>query len=155
MAMQARNQAAVVAYAVVRLVRGLKTLLRDRLETQEERFTPAASSQLHELFVARGIRRALACPPFSQRGESPEEFLCVTRIRADVIVPKHYRACRTRRDFTDDLINRTIPDRPRTVEERNGAVIAPMRAPARCNGDGLPVAAAADQIPTWRGHAGE
>jgi len=51
--MQVRDEPAIVTDAVVRLVRGLKTLLRDRLETQEERLAPAPRRQLHELFVAR------------------------------------------------------------------------------------------------------
>src|SRR5690242_20281552 len=61
--MQVRNQPAIVAYAVVRLVGGLKTLLRNRLKAQEKRLAPAPGRQLHELFVACGIRGALACPP--------------------------------------------------------------------------------------------
>src|SRR5690348_12839021 len=130
-AMQVRDEPAIVSHAVVRLVCGLETLLRDGLETQEERLAPAPRRQFHKLFVARGIRRALARPPFPQRSKSPEEFLGVTRISADVIVPEHYRACRTRRDFTHNLINRTIPDRARTIKEGDRAVITSMRASAR------------------------
>jgi len=153
--MQARDEPAIVSDSVVSLVRGLKTLLRDRLETHKERLASAPCGQLHEFIVANGIGRALARPPFSQRSKSPEEFLRVARISTDVIVPEDDRACRTRRDFTHNLINWTVPDRARTVEKRDCAVIAAVRTSACCNRDGFPVPASLDQVPPWCGHASE
>src|SRR6185437_10232079 len=88
-AMQVRDQPAIVVDAIVSLVCSLKTLLRDRLETQEERLAPTSRRQSYELFVTHGIRRALARPPFSERSKSPEELLRIARVSADVIVPEH------------------------------------------------------------------
>src|SRR5581483_11431324 len=52
---QVHDQLAIILHAIMRLVCGLKTVLRDRLETQKERLTPASRSQFHELFIANGI----------------------------------------------------------------------------------------------------
>ncbi len=145
----------VVVDAIVRLVRRLEALLRDRLEAQEQRLATAPRRKCDELLVARGVGRALARPPFLERSEGPEELLRVTRIRADVVVPEHDRARRARRDLADDFVDRTVAHRPRTVEERDRTVVAAVGTPSRCDGDRLPVAASFDEVPARGRHAGE
>ena len=67
MAVKVRDETAVVVDAVVRLVRCLKALLRDRLEAQEQRFATAPCRELDEFLVARGVGSALARPPLFER----------------------------------------------------------------------------------------
>src|SRR5262249_29486699 len=88
-AVQVRDQPAGVVHAVVCLIRRLETLLRYRLETEEQRLATAARREFDELLVARSVGGTLAGPPFPKRRERAEEFLRVTRIRADVVVPEH------------------------------------------------------------------
>jgi hypothetical protein len=66
--MKVRDEPAIVSDPVVRLVRGLKTLLRDRLETQEERLTPAPRRQ-----APRTLRRARHSPCTGLSTISPAE----------------------------------------------------------------------------------
>ena len=150
-----RDEPAVVVDAVVRLVRRLEALLRDRLEAQEQRLATAPRRELDELLVARGVGRALARPPLPERSERPEELLRVARVRADVVVPEHDRARRARRDLADDLVDGAVADGPRPVEERDRAVVAAVGTASRRDRDRLPVAASLDEVPARRGHAGE
>ncbi len=133
------DEPAVVVHAVVSLVRGGKALLRDRLEAQEQRLASASCGELDELLVPRRVGGALTRPPLPERRERPEELLRVARPRADVVVPEHG----------------TVPVGPRSIEERDGAVVATVRTAARRDRDRLPVSASLDEIPARSRHAGE
>ena len=69
-AMKVRDESPVVDHAVVRFVRGLEALLRDRFEAEEQRLAAASRRELDELFVARRVGGALARPPFPERNQS-------------------------------------------------------------------------------------
>jgi len=154
-AVKVRDDAAVIVDAIVRLVGGIEAVLRDRLQAQKQRLASAPRGEFDELLVACGVRRALAGPPFLERGEGPEEFFRVPRIRADVVVPEHDRASRARRDLPGDFVDRTIAHSPRTVEQRDRTVVAAMGTAARGNGDRFSIPAAFDEVPAWCAHAGE
>src|SRR5262245_84719 len=155
MTVKARNDSMVVVNAVVRLVRRLEAILRDRLEAQEKRLAAAARRKSDQLLVTRGVGRTLTYPPFLQWSQGPEELLRVPRIRSNVVVPEHDRAGRARRDFADDFVNGAVAHRPRAIEERDRTVVAAMGTPSRCNGDRFPVAASFDEVPARSRHAGE
>src|SRR5215831_17901492 len=112
--MEHDNEPAVVVDTVVRLVRGGEALLRDGLEAHEQRLASALRRELHELLVTRRGGGALARPPLPERRERPEELLRVARARADVVVPEHNRAGRTRGNLADDLVDGTAPVGPRS-----------------------------------------
>src|SRR5438046_2050801 len=74
-AVKVRDETAVVVDAVVRLVRRLEALLRDRLEAQEQSLATAPRRELDELLVPYGVGRALARPPPLERSGGPAESL--------------------------------------------------------------------------------
>src|SRR5262249_47894255 len=153
--MEQGDQPAIVVDSVVPLVRGHEAFLRDRLETQEQCLASASGRELDELLVVRRVGGALTCPPLPEWRERLAEVLRVSRTRADVVVPEHDRARRARGDLADDLIDGTIPEGPRSVEERDRAVVATVRTAAGRDCDRLPVSASLDEIPARRRHAGE
>src|SRR4029453_1881421 len=154
-AVQEGDEPAVVVDAVVRLVRRLEALLRDRLEAQEQRLAAAPRRELDELLVARGVGSALARPPLSERREGPEELLRVARVRAAVVVPEYDRAVRARGDLTDDLVDGTVSHGPGTVEERDRAIVAAVGTAPRRDRDRLPVSPSLDEVPARGRHAGQ
>lgn len=151
--MKQGDEAAIVADAIVPLVRGGEARLRDRLQAEEQRLAAALRCERDELLVTRRAGGALAGPPLPQWRERPEELLRVARARADVVVPEHNRACWTRGDFADDLVDGAAPEGPRPVEKRDRAVVAAMRTASRRDRDRLSVSAPLDEVPAWRRHA--
>src|SRR5439155_16930791 len=99
-------------------------------EAHEQRLATAGGSQALELLVPRGGRRALARPPLAERRQRTEQLLRVARIRADVVVPEHDGTGRAVRDLAHDLVDRTVAHGARPVQERDRAVVAPVRAAA-------------------------
>src|SRR4029453_6850180 len=102
---KARNDSMVVVDPIVRLVRRLEALLRDRLEAQEKRLATAARRTCNQLLVACGVGRALARPPFLERSKGAEELLRVTRIGSHFFVPKNNSAGAGRRDLADNFVD--------------------------------------------------
>jgi hypothetical protein len=154
-AMKMRDESSVIDHSVVRLVRRLEALLRDRLQTQEQRLAAAPRRELDELLIARRVGGALARPPFLERNQRREQLLGITRARADVVVPEDDRARRADRDLADHLVDRTVAHRAWSVEERDGAVVAAVGTAPRRDRDRLSVAASFDEVPARRRHPGE
>src|SRR5262249_30253638 len=83
------------------------------------------------------------------------ELLRVTPVRADVVIPKHDRTRGARRDLADNFVDRPVADGPRTIQERNRAIVAAVGTTSRRDRDRLAVAASLDKVPARSRHAGE
>src|SRR5437773_9373352 len=90
------------------------------------------------------------CPPLAERRQCAEQLLRVARVGADVVVPEHDRTGRAPRDLAHDLVDRAVAHGARPIQERDRAVVAPVRAAAGGDRDRLSVVAPLDQVPARR-----